>query len=241
MAKAKSPRATSDWGTPDPRNADAYPTRATSLPQWAWEFLRRRTDYREQWQKVVQPFIKDDGKWDFEAEDRGREGNAFFYTSPLVSLGAEFRISPSFGNFYLDPRSGCPPVFDHRAVELIGAVSSTAWFELPRIAFVFDVRSPPDPQFAYARQKFMKGAREWSLSHDQKLPRRPTRHIQKYLKYLRLLDFKENRTPDKEIGSYLFPCKSGEELRDMISKNRNAARRCQRDYLSIAFGSPPFL
>jgi hypothetical protein len=124
-------------------------------------------------------------------------------------------------------------VFDHRAIEIIGPVSSTAWFKLPQIAFVFDVQSPPDPQFAYARQKFIKGAREWSL------PRRPTRHIKKYLTYLRLLDFKEHRIPNKEIGSYLFPRKSGEDLRDTISKNRAAALRCQKDYLSIVFGSPP--
>ena len=25
LAKAKSPAATTDWGTPDPRDADAYP------------------------------------------------------------------------------------------------------------------------------------------------------------------------------------------------------------------------
>ena len=149
----------------------------------------RRTDYRKQWQDVVQPFIKDDGKWDFEAEHRGREGNPFFYRSPLVSLGAEFGISPSFGNFYLDPRSDCPPVFDRRAFEVIGPVSSTAWFGLPQIAFVLDVQSPPDPQFAYARQKFMAAAREWSLSDDQKLPRRPARHIQKYLTYFAVARF----------------------------------------------------
>jgi hypothetical protein len=237
MARAVSHPAITDWGTPDPHDANAYPTPATSLTQWAWEFLRRRADYRARWQELVQPFIKDDGRWDFEAEDRGREDNPFFFRSPLVSLGFQFRISPSFGNFYLDPRSGCPPIFDRRVFELIGPHSSM--IKLPQKAFVFDVRSPLDPQLAYARQKLMEAARQWSFSNDQKLPRKPYRHIQKYPTYLRLLDFKEGRSPDKEIGSYLFPRKSGEELRDIISKNRKAAGRCQGDYLSIAFSSAP--
>jgi hypothetical protein len=49
---------------------------------------------------------------------------------------------------------------------------------------------------------------------------------------LRLLDF--GSTPDNEIGSYLFPDKSDEALRDMISKNLDAARHWRENYLLIA-------
>lgn len=86
MAKAKSRRATNDWGTPDPRNASVYPkaTSETPMTQWGWEFLRRRANYRERWQQAVKPFIKDNGEWDQEAEDCCREDNPNSYVSPLV-------------------------------------------------------------------------------------------------------------------------------------------------------------
>jgi hypothetical protein len=207
------------------------------MAQWGWEFLRRLAKYRAQWQELVQPFIKEDDRWDFEAADRERQAKGIFYVCPLVSFGGEFRTTPSFGNFFLDPRSSRPPVLDHHAVELIFRGSSM--IKLPQMAFVFDVRSPLDPQLKYARQKLMDGAQKWSQSNDQEPPRKPNRTIQKYPTYLRLLDFKEISAVDKEIGKYLFPHKSGEELRDMISKNWKAARLCQKNYLSIAFGSPP--
>lgn len=37
-----------DWGIPDWRNAADYPKRLTH-DQWRWEFLRRRDDYRQEW------------------------------------------------------------------------------------------------------------------------------------------------------------------------------------------------
>jgi hypothetical protein len=196
MAKAYTSPAISRWGTPDPRDAAAYPkaTSETPMTQWGWEFLRRCADYRARWQELVQPFIKDDDRWDFEAEDRERQAKGILYVSRLVSFGGEFEILPSRDNKYLDPRSGCPPTFVHKAIEIRGPVSSTAWFELPVMAFTFDVRSPPDPQFAYARQQFEEGAAKWSKSSDQQPPRKLNRHIQKYPTYLRLLDFKESRS-----------------------------------------------
>jgi hypothetical protein len=69
-----------------------------------------------------------------EADVRGRECDPFFYVSPLVSLGTDFKISPSFGNFFLDPRLSCPPVFDLGAIEIKGPVSSTVWFAPPVMA-----------------------------------------------------------------------------------------------------------
>jgi hypothetical protein len=53
LAKATSRSATIDWGTPDPRDAAAYPSVAGTPPtHWAWEFLRRRDDYRRRWQQL---------------------------------------------------------------------------------------------------------------------------------------------------------------------------------------------
>ena len=44
----------SRWGLPDWRETGAYPSSAgTSDARWRWEFLRRREDYRELWEKCL--------------------------------------------------------------------------------------------------------------------------------------------------------------------------------------------
>jgi hypothetical protein len=43
-----------NWGVPDWRDAAAYEI-ARSPRQWRWEFLRRRSDYREDWLKHYEP------------------------------------------------------------------------------------------------------------------------------------------------------------------------------------------
>jgi hypothetical protein len=201
------------------------------MVQWAWEFLRRRTDYREQWQKEVQPLIKGDGEWDAETDRRSCEADPIRYVSPLSSFGRKFKVRPDKGNEYLAPHLGCPPGFDHLAAEISGGVSSTAWVKLPLVVIQFDVRSPRDPQFVFAKQKFDEGVR------SQK--RKRNLHVQKFQTYLRLLDFKEIGAPANEIGNNLFPRKFDGDLRDMISKNLKYAHGWQKDYLSIAFGSRP--
>ena len=143
MAKATLGSATLDWGTPDPRDADAYPKVALETPmtQWAWEFLRRRQDYRTRWEKLVKPFIKADRTWDQETEDRLLEENFLLYVWPIQSLGAEFGVRRSPGNHYLDPRTRHPPVFKGLTVETVHQLSGydmiTRKIELPTIIFVF--------------------------------------------------------------------------------------------------------
>ena len=44
------PDARAKWGVPDWTRADAYPPRTTDR-EWSWEFVRRRPDYREAWER----------------------------------------------------------------------------------------------------------------------------------------------------------------------------------------------
>lgn len=42
-----------DWGVPDWREADPYPsTEETTAREWWWEFTRRRPDYRDLWEQA---------------------------------------------------------------------------------------------------------------------------------------------------------------------------------------------
>ena len=44
------------WGTPDPRNENDYPAPDSTRPaQWAWELLRRRSDFRKAWTEIIEP------------------------------------------------------------------------------------------------------------------------------------------------------------------------------------------
>ena len=104
--------------------------------------------------------------------------------------------------------------------------------KLPITLFAFDMRLPAGPQFASAKEKFLQDSKEWHQSHRLSPPGNIRPQISKFPTYLQLLDFQS--TPDKEIGSHLFPTKSGEALRVMINKNMNAARRWRDNYLLIA-------
>lgn len=48
---ASSSSTTTQWNIPEWRDAAAYPKKPDDLTdtEWRWEFLRRRTDYREDW------------------------------------------------------------------------------------------------------------------------------------------------------------------------------------------------
>jgi hypothetical protein len=93
MAAAGPRSDTTDWGTPDPRDAGAYPepTSATLMPIWAWEFLRRRDDYRRRWLKVT----NDRGIKEECATEHGRE---IRWRSAAEVLREEFRICASGAN-----------------------------------------------------------------------------------------------------------------------------------------------
>ena len=70
MVRAKPKRSVvpmPDW-LPDWRDVSQYPeTKTTTLRQWAWEFLRRNPEYREQWDETIAPWIGSDGGFDNEA------------------------------------------------------------------------------------------------------------------------------------------------------------------------------
>jgi hypothetical protein len=113
-------RPADNWGTPDPRDSGAYPSTA-SMKQWAWEFLRRRVDYRRAWQERVQPFVVD-GRFDLAAVSRNNletfSGATFKSPRrpPWEALRDDFKVygdpvSCTLHNRTLDPRFEQPPWF----------------------------------------------------------------------------------------------------------------------------------
>jgi hypothetical protein len=124
-ADARYIRLTQKWGVPDPRSPKAYPSPEVTSPiQWAWELLRRRADFRTQWQDEVMPFTTNGefniDAWDQKAEEIRRKAIAqrhpYSPEPPHLVLARQFRVSAG-GN--IDPRRSHPPaIFDAPTVIL---------------------------------------------------------------------------------------------------------------------------
>jgi hypothetical protein len=243
MAKATPPLVTSHWGTPDPRDANAYPkaTSSTPMTQWAWEFLRRRSDYRVRWERLVKPFLNEQRQeFDQEAIDRHheatvisarRECRAYSWRAPYEALRDEFRVSTDSAhcNVTLDPRLERPPLFDGTFIKEVQQHPDVV--KLPKVLLEFDVQLSLELQLENARKVLARRAKPYAR-RAVKLP------IAKFPRYLRLLDFQDANVKDKEIGDHLFPNHSGEQLRDTIRKNFGAAFSWQDDYLIVALHRP---
>jgi hypothetical protein len=242
LAKAKSRPAITDWGTPDPRDKVAYPRcPETSLPQWAWELLRRREDYRKRWDQLNREhghkaIVGDERTSSISQADAHAALGAdkmIRWRSVREVLRQEFRICPSRQNETLDPRETRVPLFE--GAEIVYEIETEPEpLKLPQVGILYDVSLSLQPQIDATWKLLAERAREWSSS----APRNVKPPLEKFPTYLRLLDFEAIATTDIEIGSHLFPGKSGEGLRDIINKTSKAARRWQDDYLLIALHSP---
>ncbi len=82
-----------DWGVPDWRDANAYPSpNGLNLYEWWWEFTRRRPDYRELWTSG-----KAGSCWD------SRTKETQYYPADLHRLRLSFQL-----NVLLDPTISYP-------------------------------------------------------------------------------------------------------------------------------------
>jgi hypothetical protein len=242
LAEATSGPAIIDWGTPDPRDAVAYPSVAGTPPtQWAWEFLRRRDDYRRRWQHLNREqghraILGNDATVRSvsrsEADVALGAGETYEWRSPREVLREEFKVYPSLRNETLDPRESGAPLFE--GVEVVYEVNiQPEPIVLPKVGIEFDVSLPIEAQLNAARKHLTQKAKEWPSSSQRVKPSR-----KKFPLYLRLLDFKAAVTKDREIGAHLFIGEEGEPLRHSIRDTLKAARRWQNDYLRIALHSP---
>jgi hypothetical protein len=256
--KADASRATTDWGTPDPRDKDAYPSpsAATPMTQWAWEFLRRRFDYRACWEKIVRPFLTEDGDLDEKLikqhhneifREAMQQRRSVKWQEPGNALRAEFRL---LAHSNLDPRRQDPPRFEGSTVvfieedllsrpplslvQLRELVEQIPEPPVKRTEYLLrvDLTLPIDVQWVQARSVLLELQKKRFGDINVK-PR-----VEKFPLYLRLLDFEGRGATDAEIGRYLFPHRSDTALRDQIRKNLEAAQRWQQNYLAIALHVP---
>jgi hypothetical protein len=239
-------KATSDnWGTPDPRDPDAYTDPSTtSMPQWAWEFLRRRDDYRRVWQARVQPFVDGDR---FNVATIARDNLEALHRTvleprvpPWDALRDDFKVYGypvyrTLHNRTLDPRIVRPPWFVGRGVTTVGTYGCVMP-DFMRLV-VIDLRLPLEPQWEDAKVALRLAAAGDGVTQASAV--RP--QDDKFPTYLRLLDFRESGSPNREIHEHLFPKlrdKSDEVLHVSINQSLKQAHRWQHNYWRLALHSP---
>jgi hypothetical protein len=198
------------------------------------------------WEQKVRPFLDAYGDYDQAAIDRHRDDwadrasreqrSSAHWSAPWAPLEEEFRVESSAvtGNGTLDPRSPRPPLFAGESITEIARQSDVRPPNHPLVNLEFDLRLPVGVQLEKARRLLLRR----QTRHFPKARREVKLQVSKFPLYLRLLDFEELLTPDKDIGNYLFSNLSGEQLRDAIRKTLTAAHRWQADYLVIALHGP---
>jgi hypothetical protein len=181
-----------DWGLPDWTQEKHYPAPPGEMCIWAWEFLRRWPEYREFWKVKIEPFI----------DGRGlicRDANGIWWPH-LDELETRFGVySPS------PPQSTTPSRFTVSRVRWVqddGEESQKICLREHKVAFIFDLSRPLNPQFEAARasaQREQEG-RQKSGAINLKASRKRT---EKYVLYLRILDAEAGASP-KDICDLLL-------------------------------------
>lgn len=218
------------WGIPDWRNAQSYP-RKLSDQLWRWEFLRRREDYRDDWElhssrnkewygkhSLEEYFLKQlkgpsgDGRvadnWETDPKSQG-----FFVLMPncLEKYGMENLCNPAI------PRPEHLILSGPRLLPPGGAIKSPAG--------ALSIH----PHYSLeAHVRTLKVA----LKLYRRIPdfRPPREHRELWSTYLRALDAEAEKVPDSEICRILDPHskrghKRGYDLIDQAHKLQDMITR----------------
>lgn len=201
-----------DWRKPE----DYEFTQGLALDEWGWEFLRRNSEYRQEWKNLTKKYpdrarvlgmiFKDCKKWGL------RRG----YLNPEINFTNIEFLPPGGGAFN-------PYSFDRKSKSLVLMTGTT------KIYYEFDVRLPLEPQLKDAKKKLN--------ACQKKCPTKTRKSIKphdprvEWPKYLRLLDALIEEALDPEIEAILYP-DSGQRFFD---KKAQALRMAHTGYRDIPF------
>jgi hypothetical protein len=183
----------SDWRNP----GDYGYTERLTLHDWAWEFLRRSSEYRSDWQTL------EDAKPSLSSEE---------YLEAAKTIGSGYGLGMA-----IDPNLK-PPESDHFwmigcSLRVLwgmpdGTESGLPWPGYPTAAFlVFNLTVPIEPQLQEASRVLNRYQRELveSLGYPEPITPSVRPQTDKYCGYIRALDGREAGVSQKKIGEHLFP------------------------------------
>lgn len=168
------------WGVPDWRDAAAYP-RSLSDDLWRWEFLRRREDYRNDWEL----WYPRTAEWQKDHEDEHRFDALFLWMGnwhpdpnhpnfralmpgSIEKYGLDGLPNPAIGNpenfYFTKPREAG---FLMPGMMLHGGRSTAYMIPRDHGALCIDLKKPIRPQLARYEQLFARIAKGLSLKMNE--------------------------------------------------------------------------
>jgi hypothetical protein len=164
---------------------------------WGWEFLRRNSDYRDDWNKVLQTLyqitpadkvdIKDD---DFCIEQNQIDCKKKWWIERFVNPDTDYPIMLDFVNSYS---------YGH-----IYRNSTKIDLLQGQVAAIFDLRLPITRQVKLIRSRLGNLKKEYKRKGLIEAFRQPKTQSDKWRSYLRVLDAKTDGASDKEIDEIVF-------------------------------------
>ncbi|MBJ3777881.1 hypothetical protein JCR33_19405 [Acuticoccus sp. 2012] len=219
-----------DWGTPDWRDLDDYGyVEGWSEKRWRWEFLRRRDEYRRDFEEVAAP-IRKSITWSqkhliahavatgmvvpeselgvFTEEERGRLEEIAFEHPDMPGFSIDAPDPAKYGMYsLLNPAIGESQVIYVEFAEYDGfEFGFPEYDEHELTAVTFDRRMPLKKQLEKAREYLIGWADEDGEEDDAPPKRRRNRKVDR-ISALRAIDAKEQEPAItwKEMTEVLWP------------------------------------
>jgi len=179
-----------DWRS----DADYDFTEELDLNGWAWEFLRRNPEYRNDWELELQNIYQTISPQGIDIED-----DCFSIEPEKIDCQTKWWIAR-----FVNPDTDCPIGLDF--VNSYGRIyrDSTKIDLLPgRVAVIFDLNLPIKRQVELTASRL----RKWQEIYENRgicRLRKPKTHNDLWKSYLRVLDAKTDGAANKEIDDIVF-------------------------------------
>jgi hypothetical protein len=227
------------WGLPDWCDPAAYgDTGCWSQSRWRWEFTRRRSDYRADFDEACDPSVKHFAEVrELRKQRDGLEGRYLAPNEPGFQCVTTTDQFSRYGIVLLNPRISEQPSHilqfqpnPFRSGMVVGQgqpFGEQAATEVPEgaVSVKFDLDRPIEQQLDAWRGMLLA----WQQMRHGKIIRRRT-HPNKWLRYLRVLDGREAGASWSAIADAVFE--------PMVERTPQAAQRMHKDAQALAFNWP---
>jgi hypothetical protein len=213
-----------DW-----RDKSLYPDPSvTTLQQWAWQFLRRNSEYRRLWKEIVEPEYDPKEAAESVKQLKKRAGLFPFMFWQYFFRFPEFRIFVDQFKIVSTPpnpaESNANPVFLGNVLRY-GLKSPSRYDKVhpelddSEVLVLFDSNQRIEPQLTAVKELLKKRA---AATNNIKFRATP----KTYQKYLRLLDAKEARATSTQIAKEIYP-----HLKNDYTRGRHGERQVRADFV----------
>jgi hypothetical protein len=224
------------WGIPDWRDEKAYPKKLTDM-DWHWEFLRRREDYRKDWDvcadkiEIYERLISNYGS---------TKGPQKELLAEILNLGcgidAVFRRYGFPNGIPIHPAAATPEMLileppDEADIKDLGFPNNRVTpGSLYRISdkycgFFYDLDKPINAQIRKAQSMLLKAQREKPARISGK-----RLHRDNFIDYLRVYDARCEHASFQRIGKVLRPDLMYSEAAARMEECYKAAKRLMIDF-----------